>query len=618
MVEKFRPSFTFTEDRLEQLKAVVPEAFAEGKLNWDLLKESLGEHIEDESSERFGLCWPGKREARRLAAMSNKGTLVPVPGEGVNEEGTHNIFIEGENLEVLKLLLKSYADRVKMIYVDPPYNTGNDFIYSDDYSEPLMTYLRKADQIGQQSELLTTNTRASGRFHSNWLNMMYPRLLVARHLLKGDGLIFISIDDNEIHNLRQLMSEVFGDESFLGCFIWHRRQVPDNRNKDRASTDHEYILCYKKPEATLVGKDIDINKYKNPDDDPRGPWYSDNLTGLATKEQRPNLHYEITNPSTSLIYPPSPTRGWAISKEKFGNYISENRILWPSSPQGRPRLKRFLNEAKSLKTGFSTILDVGYTSDGTREIQELFGQKVIQFPKPLSLMRELIKQGTNNDGDLIVDFFAGSCTTAQAVIRQNFEDGVLRKYIMVQVPEPVTDDSPASTLGLDTIAEIGKDRIRRAIRELRREDPISEPEEVDNPSLGFKVFKLTRSHFRHWNDYLGEEIQEFQSQLAELVDSPLVDGWKDVDVLIEVMLQQGYPLDSKIEKIGTFTSNNVNKVQSDFHDYSLHICLDDHIASDSVKLLFSLRKDDVFICLDSAITDEVKMRIDDAIKLYVI
>jgi adenine-specific DNA-methyltransferase len=300
-IEKLRPSFTFDEDRLAQLWTVVPEAFADGQVNWETLREALGKHLEEEDQEHFGLFWPGKREARRLASQPSKGTLIPQSGLGVNEESTRNLFIEGDNLEVLRLLQKSYARRVKLIYIDPPYNTGNDFIYPDDYSEPLDAYLRRTGQADEAGQLLTTNTRASGRFHSNWLSMMYPRLLLARQLLREDGVILVSIDDNEVHNLRQLMNEVFGDESFLACFIWHRRRNPDSRNQDRASTDHEYVLAYRRPEATLRGKDIDLNKYRNPDNDPRGPWFSADLTGLATKERRPNLHYDVVDPSTSSI-----------------------------------------------------------------------------------------------------------------------------------------------------------------------------------------------------------------------------------------------------------------------------------------------------------------------------
>ncbi len=387
-IAKLRPSYSFTEDRLERLKQVVPEVFADGKVNWEALRELLGEWLEDESqpAERFGLFWPGKRQARRAAATPSEGTLVPCPGQGVNEETTRNLFIEGDNLETLKLLLKSYAGRVKMIYIDPPYNTGNDFVYRDDYREPLEDYLRKTGQADEQGRLLTTNTAAGGRYHSNWLNMIYPRLVLARQLLREDGVIFASIDDNEVHNLRQVMGEVLGEENFLACLIWHRRQVPDNRNINNISTDHEYVLAFQRGAAILTGTAKNLSKYSNPDNDPRGPWMSDNLTGLANAEERPNLHYDLVNPETGIRYPPLASRGWIYGRDTMSRLVAEGRILWPASSSGRPRLKRFLSDIRSEFTGFSSMLDVGYTTDGTREVEAVFGTKVFAFPKPLSLL----------------------------------------------------------------------------------------------------------------------------------------------------------------------------------------------------------------------------------------
>jgi adenine-specific DNA-methyltransferase len=436
--------------------------------------------------------------------------------------------------------------------------------------------------------------------------------------LRVDGVIFVSIDDNEVHNLRHLMGEVFGEESFLGCFIWRRRQVPDNRNTDRASTDHEYVLCYKKPEAILGGKDVDTTKYRNLDNDPRGPWYSDNLTGLATKVQRPNLHYEVTDPSTGSIYQPSPTRGWAISRPRFERYMAEKKILWPPSAEGRPRLKRFLSEASSLKTGFSTILDVGFTSDGTREIQEIFGQKVLQFPKPLRYMQELIKQGTTGEDDLIVDFFAGSCTTAHAVMRANREDGGSRRFIMVQLPEATPPGSPASSLGMHTIAEIGKERIRRATQESAEGDRGESDSERGNSALGFKVFKLSRSHFNEWQDYRGGNVGAYQRRLGEVAASPLVEGWQAPDLMIEILTGEGFPLDSITlpeEEVG---GNILYKVESDFLEFAVHVCLDSQIRPELAARLSALPEADVFICLDRALTDELKMRLGDTINLHII
>jgi len=384
-ITKLRPTFTFDEDRLAQLRAVVPEAFADGKINWETLRAALGEHLEDDEgdAEHFGLFWPGKRAARRLASQPSRGTLVPQPGLGVNEATTRNLFIEGDNLEVLKLLLKSYAGQVKLIYIDPPYNTGNDFIYSDDFTEPLEAYLRRTRQVDEGGQPLTTNPKASGRFHSNWLNMMYPRLLLARQFLSQDGVIFVSIDDNEIHNLRQIMNEVFGEENFIGALVWKSRHNVDSRNKSGYSKDHEYVLAFG---AGIQGRPIDESKYANPDDDPRGPWMSDNIVGLASIEKRPNLHYPLVNPETGISYA-CPPKGWRYNRETMNTLIEEKKIIWPSSPDGRPRRKKFISEVQSHFTGLSSLLtEVSTTSSGTQEVRAIFGFDVFEFPKPLNLI----------------------------------------------------------------------------------------------------------------------------------------------------------------------------------------------------------------------------------------
>ena len=308
-ISKLRPAFTFTEDRLRELQAVVPEAFADGKINWDTLREALGETLEDESQEHFGLFWPGKREARRLAAMPSKGTLIPLPGAGVDEDNTHNLFIEGDNLEVLKLLQKSYAGRVKMIYIDPPYNTGNDFVYPDDYSEPLEAYLERTGQVDEAGQLLTTNSRASGRYHSNWLNMIYPRLQLARHLLKEDGFVFISIDYHEVHNLVSLMNEIFGEENFISLIA--NVNNPKGRSDDKfVATAHEYLLIYRKSEAGILGgwapEDNVLRRYNKVDSE--GKKYREidlRKTGdNDRREDRPNLFYAFMyNPDTKEFFP---------------------------------------------------------------------------------------------------------------------------------------------------------------------------------------------------------------------------------------------------------------------------------------------------------------------------
>ena len=368
-------SADLTAETLAAMKELLPQAFTEGKIDFARLRELLGDDVDDRP-ERYSFTWAGKRDAIRLLQTPSRATLVPAPKESVNFDSTHNVFIEGENLEVLKLLYKSYAGRVKMIYIDPPYNTGNDFIYPDNFADPLDTYLKLTGQKDSEGNLLTSNPETSGRYHSAWLTMMYPRLFKARQMLSEDGLILVSIDDHEFPNLRLLMNTVFGEESFMIAFIWHRRQMADSRNQDKASTDHEYVVAYRNSKGGLAGKDIDQSKYANPDNDPRGPWFSADVTGLATKDRRPNLHYDVVDPATGRVYHPSPTRGWSCAKSTFNRYMANGQILWPSRPDGRPRLKKFLKNIGDLTTGFSSMLKVGFTTEGTREIQELFGDKI--------------------------------------------------------------------------------------------------------------------------------------------------------------------------------------------------------------------------------------------------
>ena len=453
---------------IDSLKQLVPEVVKDGKIDFNLLRELLGDTTldEEEKAEPWGLNWTGKAQARKIAMARTKGTLRPLLGEGVDEANTQNVFIQGDNLEVLKTLQKSYLGKVKMIYIDPPYNTGNDFVYEDDFRDNLANYIEKAGKN------LHSNKKDSGRFHANWLNFMYPRLKIAKSLLRDDGVIFISIDDNEVHNLRALMNEVFGEESFMAVLLWKRRQNADSRNQSNLSSDHEYLLVYSKSEnAKLLGKAIDTSKYKNPDQDPRGPWASIDLSGLATKDQRPNLHYDIIDPKTKLSYPPNPDRGWSKSKENISKMIEDGRILFPKKPSGRPREKKFLKDLNQTVTGFSTWLDsnkVGFTTNGTRDLTDIMNGKIFGFPKPVTLIRTLTRQvlGIN---DLVLDFFAGSATTAQAVMDLNKEDGGNRKFILVQLEEETDPKSEAYKAGYEHIAQISKERIRRVIKKIKEE-----------------------------------------------------------------------------------------------------------------------------------------------------
>lgn len=619
--ERLHPSFHFDEERLAQLRQIAPEAFADGKVNWESLRAALGEHLEHDGpdDEHFGLSWPGKRAARRLAATPSAGALVPTPGEGLKADGnpdtdghndSRNVFIEGENLEVLKLLQKSYAGRIKMIYIDPPYNTGNDFVYEDDFKEPLQEYLRRTGQVDEEGRKLSTNTRADGRFHSKWLSMMYPRLRLARNLLRDDGVIFVSIDDNEVHHLRMLMNEVFGEENFIAQFIWKRRQNVDSRAKDGASVDHEYIICFRKSEkAQIRGAEKDLDKYSNPDNDPRGAWMSADMTGLATKDQRPNLHYNLEDPATGIVYQCPPT-GWRYEPKRMKELVKNDEVIFPSKKDGRPRRKKFLKDLESDFTGFSTVLNTVFNTQGTRELVELFeGKKYFDFPKPTNLLIDLIKQGSYNNSDIVLDFFAGSGTLAQSVLEANKDDGIERRFICIQIPESIQEGTEAFKAGYKTIAEISQERIKRSIKKIIDFHTSHEKKQNKLQYLGFQKYSLTPSHYKAWQHYEGTDVQELESLFSQF-ESPLREGWTPEGLLTEVMLLEGFPLDSRQEALGGFSHNRVVRVASDFCAHALLVCLDARVHPETIAAL-DLGSNDVFICLDSAITDQEKLRLSD-------
>lgn len=467
-ISKLRPAFTFTEDRLRELQAVVPEAFADGRINWDTLKEALGETLEDEAQEHFGLFWPGKREARRLAAMPSKGTLIPQPGAGVDEDNTHNLFIEGDNLEVLKLLQKSYAGRVKMIYIDPPYNTGNDFVYPDDYSEPLENYLERTGQVDESGQLLTTNSRASGRFHSNWLNMIFPRLVLAKRLLRDDGIIFVSIDDNEIYNLRQVMNEIFGEENFIEQVVWKNKYGAGAMTRGFISV-HEYILCYSKNPIENIQTPLDddsIKQYDKKDNKfaSRGGYVTQPLA-TTSMDNRPNLRYPIKYNGEEIW----PEKQWIWARERMEEALKNDEVVIKKGESGSfsVRFKQYLKDENGImrKGKPISVMNGPFNQDGTKEVTDLLGKGVFDFPKPSELIKYLassVINGIDDKNGIYLDFFAGSATTAHAIFKLNQEDGGNRKFILVQLPEPIKNSAYSN------IAEIGKERIRRTIKKLKK------------------------------------------------------------------------------------------------------------------------------------------------------
>ena len=558
-------SQTPKEERIKVLQSLMPEIFDEGRIDWEKLQAALGEDI-NFSNERYVLNWAGKSDAFRVMQQPSSATLVPCREESVDFDNTQNIFIEGENMEVLKVLQKSYFGKVKMIYIDPPYNTGNDsFIYPDRFSETKDEYLRRVgdkDEAGYMTHegMFRRNSKENGQYHSNWLNMMMPRLYLAKSLLREDGVIFISIDDNEVHNLRLLMNEIFGEENFVGELIWKSRQNKDNRNVTGLSIDHEYVLCYSKynEHRVLKGADRKTGQYANPDNDPRGSWVSGNMVGLLGEDMRPNCHYDLINPRTGINYG-KPRMGWRYDSNTMQRLIEEDRIIWPKTADGRPRRKVFLTELNNLLPNYTSVIGNGiYTRTGTKEINDLFEGKYFDFPKPSSLIMELIKQVvTSGERSIVLDFFAGSCSTAHAVMRLK-KDGLFDiQFICVQLPELCDEKSEAYKAGYKTIAEIAKERIRRAgvkIREEVEKEQAAMNEKLQfegdqdscqMPDLGFKVFKLTESNFKQWREIKGSDKDAWEQQLFDFID-PVADNAVIDNMVYELLLKNGKDLNSAV------------------------------------------------------------------------
>ena len=617
-IEKLTPITAWTDQRLDLLKSEYPQCFVDGKVNKELLLEVFGGALEDEAQEHFGLFWPGKREARGLAALPSKGTLIPQPGQGVDDENTHNLFIEGDNLEVLKLLQKSYAGRVKMIYIDPPYNTGNDYVYPDDYSEPLEAYLQRTGQVDETGKILTTNSHASGRFHSNWLNMMYPRLLLSRQLLCNDGVIFISIDDTEVHNLRQVLNEIFGEENFVSTIIWQKKFA---RQNDAAyfSTMHDYILCYAKTSISVDNEngwvlnllprtDDSDSGYSNIDDDPRGPWTS---VVLSAKSGSEKLVYKITTPGGRECFPPE-GRYWSVNEDKVKELVKDNRIWFGSNGNGIPRHKTFLSEVQSgLRP--NTIWfheEVSHNQEARQYLKTLFdGKAVFDSPKPVELLKQMISIASSKKDEIFMDFFAGSGTLAESIYEKNLEDNGERNFILVQLPEPTIDNE------YPTIAEITKERIRRAIKKIKKEQN-GKLKLERGTDVGFKVLKLQKSHFAEWESYVGISTTQLELRLGQS-ETPLVEGWKSENLLTEILLLQGFPLESKVRSLPEFKANEVKQVTSEFVGHHLYVCLDKKVKAETVDKI-NLRPEDILVCLDSALSDEAKVKLADQCNLKVI
>ena len=551
---------------IEKLKELFPELVTESKIDFNAFKTVFGDEVE-EGEEYYRFTWAGKAQAIREAHKPSTGTLRPAKDESVDWDTNENVYIEGDNLEVLKLMQKSYAGKVKMIYIDPPYNTGKDFVYKDNYKDNLKNYQQVTGQVDSEGNKTSTNSDSDGRYHSNWLNMMYPRLRLARNLLNDTGVIFISIDDNEVANLREMSDEIFGSDNFVAEVIWEKKYAPQNDAK-YFSTSHDYVLVYAKKKECfkrnlLPLTDVQLARYKNPDNDKRGVWQSDNLT-VATYSE--NYDYPITLPSGRILNPPH-GRCWRTSKEKLQIMIEENRVWFGEDGDNTPRIKRFLTETQQGRVPVTMWFykEVGHNQAAAAEVKKLFdGKKYFDYPKPVSLIKHILQIASSKE-DLILDFFSGSGSTAHAIMELNAEDDGGRKYIQVQLPEKTDEKSEAFKADYTTIAEIGKERIRRAAKKIAEENP----ERAKDLDLGFKVFKLDSSNIKGWDG----NPEDVQQSLLDAV-SNIKEERTEEDVLYEILLKYGLDLTLPIEEktIEGLTVFNVGFG-------ALFICLADNITN---------------------------------------
>lgn len=592
-----------TDALISQLRDVAPQIFSEGRVDFARLQAALGEHIET-SPERYGLTWAGKRDAFRNVKVPSVATLRPQPEESVNWDSTENLIIEGDNLEVLKLLQKPYHGKVKMIYIDPPYNTGNEFIYPDNFREGLDEYLRYTGQLGEDGTASSTNKDTSGRYHSNWLNMMYPRLFLARNLLKEDGVIFVSIDDHEVHNLRLLMDEVFGEENFIDCVIWKKRYGGGAKEKFLVSV-HEYVVMYSRSKVDIeeitvpTSQESIVRYYKDKDENflVRGPYRTHPLEATKSMGERKNLVFEIPAPDGAMI---SPKRQWLWSKERVEGALKRGELAFLKDKNGqwsvhtKQYLKDEAGEIRSAKA-FSLIDDV-YTQHGTNEIIDLFGDaQTFPFPKPSQFIRKLIDIGSSSDNsDLILDFFAGSGSTAHAVLAANNEDNGNRRFILVQLPEKTENPQ------YPTIAHITRERVRRVIAKLKAENA-GKLELEGAQDLGFRAFRLDSSNFKIWQADAAQSSEKLAEQLHLYADNVQAER-SDQDRLYELILKSGLPLSAKVESvaIGKRTAFAVGAGD-------LLICVERHLDRETLRALFA-RNPQMVLCLDTAFdgNDELK------------
>lgn len=585
----------------------------EGKLehaiDFDMLKQELSEHVVDGLQERYQFTWPDKRKAILAANAPINKTLRPCREESVDFDNTENLYIEGDNLEVLKLLQETYLGKVKMIYIDPPYNTGNDFVYEDDFKQSADEYIDNSGQLDEEGNRLVANTESNGRFHTDWLNMIYPRLKLAKDLLTDDGVIFISIDDNEVKNMISVCNEIFGEENLVATIPWQSRA--SIQNDTDFSVNHEYIVVYakvrrqanrrlkesnykewmKKDSFVCKPLPVDKSRFSNPDNDPRGAWKAD---PFDAPNVRPNLTYEITNPNTGEKHLPPRGRHWRTDIHKFASALADNRIIFGVNGLGRPQLKVFYEEKKmfgSIDNSWFSADRIGTTTNGTQEVMVMFDNiKLFDTPKPTTLLNKLLYLSNLEKDSLILDFFSGSATTAHAVMQLNAEDGGKRKFIMVQLPEVCAENSEAYKAGYKNICEIGKERIRRAGKKIKEENPLT----TQGLDIGFRVLKCDSSNM--------EDVYFTPKDYMDKQQSLFVDNIKkdrsDEDLLFDAMLKLDTPLSSKIERITIAGKTVYNVAQG-----HLMACFDKNVT-DEVITAVAKEMPSYFVMRDSSQADD--------------
>lgn len=570
-----------TDQNIEKIAELFPNCVTEGKdengqlkklINFDMLKQMLSGSV-TEGKEVYEFTWPGKKEAIIEANMPIRKTLRPCKEESKNWDTTENLYIEGDNLEILKLLQESYLGKVKMIYIDPPYNTGNDFIYNDNFEASKNAYEVEEGSKTDDGIRMFKNMESNGRFHSDWCSMIYPRLLLARNLLKENGVIFISIDDGEVENLKKICNEVFGEDNFIECLVWKKRATPPNdKNIGRI---HEFILCYgKNSEKTCLGllprDEKSISRYSNPDNDPRGPWVASDLSANGKGGRIvQSCIYPIVNPHNNREYFPSEGRCWLFNREKMTSWIKEGRVSFREGT-GAPFLKRYLSEVRNGLTLPTIMTDFGYSQTSAAEGDKLFEKKgIFEYAKPTTLLSPLVRVGSPEKDSIILDFFSGSSTTADAVMKLNAEDSGSTKFIMVQIPEPTSAKSSAYQSGYKTICEIGKERIRRAGEKIKAEHP-----EAKDLDIGFRVLKVDSSNM---NDvYYAPD--DYSQGLLDHFESNIKEDRSSLDLLFGCLLDWGLPLSLPYtsEEIDGFTVHNYN-------DGDLIACFDENISDAVIK-----------------------------------